>query len=167
MKTYTLNARGVNSSLVPFYTGRGDADFYSKYFRNQVGGSVTLPVFRGRRLMKGSGIGSVLGGLFKSIAPALKRGAKVLGKQALRGATDFAGDILRGENAGVAAKKRLRERGKGLLDDVKVTLAEGPPGKRPAKRKRPTGNKHPRKKRKTIQLYDIRRGRRASTSNGN
>ena len=33
MKTYTLSAHGVNSSLVPFYMGRGDAVFYSKYYK--------------------------------------------------------------------------------------------------------------------------------------
>ena len=100
--------------------------------------------------MKGSGVGSLLGGLFKSIAPALKRGAKALGKQALRGAADFAGDPLQGDNVKVAAKKHLRERGKGLLNDVKVELARAPPGKRVAKRKRPAANKRPRKKQKTI-----------------
>jgi hypothetical protein len=44
----------------------------------------TKPVFAGRRYKKGHGLGNIFGGLFKAAMPLLKRGAKTLGREALK-----------------------------------------------------------------------------------
>jgi hypothetical protein len=44
----------------------------------------TLGVFAGRRYQRGHGLGSIFGGLFKAAMPLLKKGAKTLGREALK-----------------------------------------------------------------------------------
>ncbi|KAJ8048251.1 hypothetical protein HOLleu_00494 [Holothuria leucospilota] len=85
---------------------------YEDYYLHQIGHG--LPVFRGGRGQRGHGIGNILGGLFRSAVPLLKKGAKALGKEALRTGMAVAGDVLDGrslkssvKSRGLAASKRV------------------------------------------------------------
>ena len=66
-----------------------------QYYRNQVG--TGLPVFRGNRVQRGHGLGSMFKGLLKSVVPLVKSGAKSLGKQALSTGLDITRDVLSGK----------------------------------------------------------------------
>lgn len=87
-------------------------DPYMAYYRHQMqaGGGGITQVYRGAPYQKGHGIGSFLGGVFRTIAPLLKSGAKTLGKEALRSGIGFLGDISGGtSNPREAAASRFRE----------------------------------------------------------
>ena len=55
---------------------------YDDYYAQQVGGA--LPYFAGARVQRGHGFGSLFGGLLRSVAPLIKRGALALGNRALK-----------------------------------------------------------------------------------
>ena len=96
-----------------------DAMNYNEYYAQQVGGA--LPYFTGSRVQRGHGFGSLLGGLLRTVAPVIKRGALALGNRALKTGTQIAGDVL-----STAAKRRVKIAGNELLQSLLVT----PPGKR-------------------------------------
>ena len=96
-----------------------DAMNYNEYYAQQVGGA--LPYFAGARVQRGHGFGSLLGGLLRTVAPLIKRGALALG-------TQIAGDVLAGENIRTAAKRRTKTAGRDLLQSLLATPS--PPGKR-------------------------------------
>ena len=81
---------------------------YDDYYAQQVGGA--LPYFAGARVQRGHGFGSLFGGLLRSVAPLIKRGALALGNRALKTGAQIAGDILSGENIRTAAKRRTKPR---------------------------------------------------------
>lgn len=69
-----------------------------------------MNVYRGTPYQRGYGIGSFLGGLFRTVAPILRSGAKAVGKQVLRSGIGFLGDIAAGTTPpGHAADARFRE----------------------------------------------------------
>ena len=87
-----------------------DAMNYNEYYAQQVGGA--LPYFAGARVQRGHGFGSLIGGLLRTVAPLIKRGALALGNRALKTGTQIAGDVLSGENIRTAAKRWNEDRGK-------------------------------------------------------
>ena len=101
---------------------------YDDYYVTQAGSG--FPVFVGARMQRGHGIGSVLGGLFRSAMPLIKKGVSTLGKQALRSGIEFAGDLLEGKSAKEAAAERSREAAGNLLNQATsfVTPSVRPPG---------------------------------------
>ena len=76
---------------------------YEDYYINQAGSG--MPVFQGSRGQRGHGFGSVLGGLFRSAMPMLKR----IGGQALRTGAQIASDMASGKSFGESARKRICE----------------------------------------------------------
>jgi hypothetical protein len=70
--------------------------------------------------------------------PLLKKGAKALGREALKTGFNIGGDVVQGRNIKQAAKSRLKSTGQNLLQ--KAMDMVGPPGQRvikePAKRKK-------------------------------
>ena len=108
---------------------------YDDYYAQQVGGA--LPYFAGARVQRGHGFGSLFGGLLRSVAPLIKRGALALGNRALKTGAQIAGDILSGENIRTAAKRRTKTAGRDLLQSLLATPS--PPGKRaaPSRQRRP------------------------------
>lgn len=92
-------------------------DPYMAYYRNQVGGSVSS-VFRGGNAdsnhQRGHGIGSFLGGLFRSVMPIIKSSASAVGKEALRSGVGFLGDVVKTGDARQAANTHLKEFTTGL-----------------------------------------------------
>ena len=67
-------------------------DPYFRYYSHQAGSGYN--VYRGAPYQEGYGIGSFLGGLFRSVFPLLKQGAKTVGKELLRTGINVAGDVL-------------------------------------------------------------------------
>ena len=124
---------------------------YDDYYAQQVGGA--LPYFAGARVQRGHGFGSLLGGLLRTVAPLIKRGALALGNRALKTGAQIAGDILSGENIRTAAKRRTKTAGRDLLQSLLAT----PPGKR-VKRAAPSRQRRPVKraaKRRRIAESDV------------
>ena len=74
------------------------------YLRQQDGENIVG--LRGGRMQRGYGIG----GMFKSLAriaiPLFKRGAKAVGKRALKAATEVGQDVLEGKNVMKSLKSR-------------------------------------------------------------
>lgn len=61
------------------------ASHYASYYENQIGGGGRISnVFVGAPYQRGHGIGRFLGGLFRSVLPLLTKGAKAVGREALR-----------------------------------------------------------------------------------
>lgn len=59
----------------------------TRYYLNQAGGALDdrdFVLFRGNRYQRGSGLFSALGGLFRTVLPFLKSGAKAIGKEAFK-----------------------------------------------------------------------------------
>ena len=98
---------------------------YNDYYARQAGGS--LPYFAGAQYQRGHGLGSLFGGLLRSVMPLLKRGAVDLGRGALKTGARIADDVLSGQNIKTAAKRRVT--------DAVLSGLRAPPGKRI---KRPT-----------------------------
>ena len=99
-----------------------------------------LPYFAGARVQRGHGFGSLFGGLLRSVAPLIKRGALALGNRALKTGAQIAGDILSGENIRTAAKRRTKTAGRDLVQSLLATPS--PPGKR-VKRAAPSRQRRP------------------------
>ena len=85
------------------------------------------------------GLGSIFGGLFKAAVPLLKKGAKTLGREALKTGLNITKDVVAGKNLKQAVKSILKSTEQSLLQ--KAIIGVGPPGersiKRAAKRKKP------------------------------
>ena len=97
-----------------------DAMNYNEYYAQQVGGA--LPYFTGSRVQRGHGFGTLLGGLLRTVAPLIKRGALALGNRALKTGTQIAGDVLSGQNIRIAAKRRVKIAGNELLQIYSLHL---------------------------------------------
>ena len=106
--------------IVP-YNPQDTSEFYETYYAHQVGDG--LAVYSGRPIMDGDGLGSFLGGVFKSIAPALKGVAssavKTVGKQAL----NVARDVIAGDDFKSSALRGLKNVGGEVMRDVVSTVA--------------------------------------------
>jgi hypothetical protein len=83
-------------------------DPYLRYYANQAGHGVSN-VYRGAEYQRGHGIGSFLGGLFRTVTPLLKSGVKVLGKEALRSGVGLMNDLIYAVPPNDAVKNRVKE----------------------------------------------------------
>jgi hypothetical protein len=101
-------------------THRYDTKAYHDYYIHQV--RKGYPVFVGRRYQRGHVLGSIFGGLFKAAMPLLKKGAKTLGREALKTGLNIAGDVVQGRNIKQAAQSRLKSTGQNLLQKAKRVL---------------------------------------------
>ena len=80
---------------------------YETYYLDQSGSGI--PVFSGSRGQKGHGLGSLLGGLFRSAMPMIKRGLATFGKHALKTGLEIANDVVSGESVKQSAKRRISQ----------------------------------------------------------
>jgi hypothetical protein len=108
-------------TLVPHVSSDADAFFENYYRKQHVNG---IPVYLGKRIMRGSGFGSAFSGLFRRLLPTAKAGAMSLGKRALEAAGGIAEDLLDGRTFKASANKRLKSGSREILDDVKAALAK-------------------------------------------
>lgn len=85
---------------------------YLEYYAAQSGGSrgSGIPhVFVGSQYQRGHGIGSFLGGLFRRVLPYLIKGARAVGKEALRAGVNVFNDVANDTPLKSAVRTRLRE----------------------------------------------------------
>lgn len=78
----------------------------TNYYVTQAGGG---QFYVGLSHQKGYGIGSWLGGLFRSVFPLLRSGATAVGKEAIRAGGHILADVARGQNLKSSAKAHARE----------------------------------------------------------
>ena len=135
---------------------RLDPSFYDNYYARQVGAGI--PVYHGGELQYGHGLGNLLGGLFRSAIPLLKKGATALGKTALEAGADIVDDVLSGQNVKSSVKKRARQAGRNLgnkaVKVARTSLSQKGGGK--VKRK-PVRGKKKKVLRKTRTRKNIKR----------
>lgn len=94
-------------------------DMYESYYLKQSGSG--MPVYVGSRGQRGHGIGSVLGGLFRSAVPMLKRGLANFGRHALKAGLDIANDVVEGGDFRESAKRHAVS---GLKDFARDTIKD-------------------------------------------
>ena len=105
---------------------------YGGYVQSGNGG---FPVFRGSRMQRGYGIGSVLSGLFRAAVPFLRKGAKSLGKEALRTGINVGQDVLNGQNLKKAVRSRAGQSVKKMIRNSEQTpVSRSKPRKAPGRR---------------------------------
>lgn len=94
------------------------AAHYTTYYENQVSGGAGRigNVFVGAPYQRGHGIGRFLGGLFRSVLPLLTKGAKSVGKEALRAGLHIIEDVSGNH---IPFKESLRRRAKESGENLK------------------------------------------------
>ncbi len=75
---------------------------------SQYGGATQFPIYRGIRQQRGHGIGGLFRGLFRTVAPMLKKGLVHIGKRALTAGASALSDIDAGTPIKQAFKNRAR-----------------------------------------------------------
>ena len=121
-----------------------DANRYEQYYRSQIGNG--LPIYVGG--IRGGGLGSVLGGLFRSVAPLIKQGGQTLLKEGVSTGLNIANDVLAGRNFKQAVKKRTGNAGKRMLKraigefNTSPLPPPGEPASKRIKRKRRPAKRH-------------------------
>ena len=109
---------------------------YEEYYLNQTGRG--MAAFTGARYQRGHGLGNMLRSLTKFALPFLKKGAKAVGKQAMKKGMNIAQEVMLGQNIKKAAKRHLSQ---GLTELVtqrgrgRPRRRRGPPGERVKRRK--------------------------------
>ena len=88
-------------------------NFYENYYLEQAGSG--MPVYGGVSVQRGHGLGSILGGLFRSAMPVLKKVGKAVGKQVVRSGLDVASDVVSGTNVKESLKRRALQGAESLL----------------------------------------------------
>lgn len=90
-------------------------EHYQEYYENQVGGRGGIEhVYIGTPNQRGHGVGSFLGGIFRKILPLFSRGARAVGKEALRSGLNILSDVGHNTPFKEAFKARVRESGDNL-----------------------------------------------------
>lgn len=84
-----------------------DIDIYTEYYLNQFGAGIG-GIYTGPAYQKGYGIGSFLGGLFRTVYPLLSKGTKAIGSEFLKSGVGLLSDLTR-EDPNTALKKRGKE----------------------------------------------------------
>lgn len=87
---------------------RGEHDLYTEYYLNQAGSGFSN-IYAGPSYQRGYGIGSFLGGLFRTVYPLLKKGTVALGSELIKTGASCLGDISRSEDPQEVFKKRGKE----------------------------------------------------------
>eukprot|EP00057_Strongylocentrotus_purpuratus_P003423 XP_003726621.1 PREDICTED: uncharacterized protein F54H12.2-like [Strongylocentrotus purpuratus] len=95
------------------------------------GGGGGLPVFRGARMQRGYGLGSMLKGLLRSAIPIVKSGGKLLGKKAWQTGLNVVRDVANGKSLASATTSNLKKLGQQFTSNSSGRV------KKKVKRKRP------------------------------
>ena len=132
---------------------------FEPYYLNQAGSGMS--VYRGSTgLQRGYGLGGLLGGLFRSAMPLLKKGAVAVGKEALQTGIDIAQDVISGQNVKTATKRRLKNAGRNMGTKVMKKIQKGKGCVKRQARPQKRGKKRGRKN----QLVSSRGGKRGRRS---
>lgn len=81
---------------------------YEHYYSHQAGSGIGV-IYKGAPYQRGHGIGSFLGGLFRSVLPLLSSGARVIGKEALNTGVGLLSDMVSSRPLEESVKSRLKE----------------------------------------------------------
>lgn len=81
-----------------------NGSFYREYYEGQQRGAGNFPVYTGRRYQRGHGIGNILGRVFRTVLPFLKRIAPV----ALRAGAQVVENVSSGRNFKESAKEAVQ-----------------------------------------------------------
>ena len=133
------------------YDAEGDRRAFEHYYANQCGHG-SLPVFYGARMQRGHGIGSIFGGLFRTIFPILKRVAPTIGRQAMETGMQIVKDVAGGQSVKEAAKARVAEAIQKGINKVAEQGQDQTGSGKPHKRNRSTSVKQ-RKKKKIDDIF--------------
>lgn len=104
---------------------------YQEYYENQAAGG--YPVFRGYANQRGYGLGGIFKSIYKFILPlfkkhalpVLKKGAEVVGTEAIRTAANIANDTISGQDVKSSAEKHLKAAVDNLSNKAQNTLQRG------------------------------------------
>lgn len=92
----------------------------AEYYVNQAQTGSGMGYFAGSSTQKGAGIGSLLGGLFRSIFPVLKQGVSSVGREALRAGSHILADVASGEvPLDASVKQHFSEAGRNLMNKMR------------------------------------------------
>lgn len=83
-------------------------DIYTEYYLQQAGSGFST-IYSGPVYQKGYGIGSFLGGLFRTLLPLLKSGSSAVGSELLKTGANILTDITHMEDPQQAIKRRSKE----------------------------------------------------------
>lgn len=89
-------------------TRRGEHDIYADYYLAQAGSGFSN-IYAGPSYQRGYGVGSFLGGLFRTVYPLLKKGTMALGSELLKTGASCISDMSRSEDPQQVFKKRGKE----------------------------------------------------------
>lgn len=81
---------------------------YEHYYKHQAGSGVGV-IYKGAPYQRGHGIGSFLGGLFRSVLPLLKNGAKAVGKEMMNTGVGLLSDMVNNRPLEESVKNRVRD----------------------------------------------------------
>ena len=109
---------------------------YKKYYEEQAASG--FPVFRGYPNQRGHGLGSIFKNIFKFVLPlfkthalpVLKRGAEVVGAEAIKTAAGIANDAIRGKNIRDSAREHVSDAINVLSEKAQSSLQSGSGRKR-------------------------------------
>lgn len=134
-------------------------DPYTAYYMNQAGSGIGN-FYRGAHFQKGRGIGSFLGGLFRSAFPLFKAGARAVGKEAWKAGLGVLSDHADDKDLKQSIKRRASEAGLELLGQAEKKLKSMTGGGRGSKRLKQT------KRARKVQSKTSRRSSRSKGSKG-
>lgn len=81
---------------------------YQHYYTHQAGTGIGV-IYKGVPHQRGHGIGSFLGGLFRSVLPLFSSGAKVIGREALNAGVGLLSDMVNAKPLDESVKTRFKE----------------------------------------------------------
>lgn len=91
----------------------------AEYYVKQAQTGSGMGYFAGSSTQKGAGIGSLLGGLFRSIFPFLKQGAATVGREALRAGSHILADAATGGvPLSTSVKDHFSQAGRNLMNKM-------------------------------------------------
>lgn len=113
----------------------------TQYYLNQAGGGIGN-FYSGAQFQKGYGIGSWLGGLFRSILPVIKQGAAVVGREAARAGSHVLADVASGDNLRSSVHRHMGEAAQNLTQRIKRKAEDAMKGSGGIKRRHTTRKPH-------------------------
>lgn len=87
---------------------KSEHDIYTDYYLSQAGSGFSN-IYAGPSFQRGYGVGSFLGGLFRTVYPLLKKGSIALGGELLKTGASCVTDLARNEDPREVFKKRGKE----------------------------------------------------------
>lgn len=97
-----------------------DQDLLVRYYMDQAGSGIG-EFYSGPIYQRGYGIGSFLGGLFKTVLPILKRGSAAVGREVVKNGVNFLNDLKNNTNPNATLNNRARE----TMENLKRKLMYG------------------------------------------